>query len=81
VAFGLWWKAAHPNAAFWSMIIALVGGVMYQFSIPIDFKAFFNLHIAVWCGLLSFITFIVVSLFSRWTSQTAAGLPPMVNKK
>jgi len=48
VAFGLWWKAAHPNAAFWSMVVALVGGTMYQFNIPIDFKAFFHLHIAVW---------------------------------
>jgi len=51
VAFGLWWKAAHPNAAFWSMIVALIGGTMYQFNILIDFKAFFHLHIAVWCGL------------------------------
>jgi len=79
VAFGLWWKAAHPNAAFWSMIIALVGGTMYQFNIPIDFKAFFHLHIAVWCGLLSFISFIIISLFSKWNSQTASELPPMVS--
>ena len=79
VAFGLWWKAAHPNAAFWSMVVALIGGTMYQFSIPVDFKAFFHLHIAVWCGLLSFITFIIISLFSKWTSQTANELPPMVN--
>jgi len=79
VAFGLWWKAAHPNAAFWSMIVALIGGTMYQFNILIDFKAFFHLHIAVWCGLLSFITFILISLFSKWTSQTASELPPMVH--
>ena len=78
VAFGLWWKAAHPNAAFWSMIVALIGGTMYQFSIPIDFKVLFHLHIAVWCGLLSFVTFIVISLFSKWNSQTSSELPPMV---
>ena len=81
VAFGLWWKAAHPNAAFWSMIVALVGGTMYQFNIPINFQSYFKLHIAVWCGLLSFITFIIVSLFSKWTSQTASELPPAYMKQ
>jgi len=80
VAFGLFWKAAHPNAAFWSMIVALVGGTMYQFNIPINFQQYFNLHIAVWCGLLSFITFIIVSLFSKWTEKTSSELPPIAIK-
>jgi len=81
VAFGLWWKAAHPNAAFWSMVVALVGGTMYQFNIPINFQSFFHLHIAIWCGLLSFVTFIIISLFSKWTSQTASELPPTVHRQ
>lgn len=81
VAFGLWWKAAHPNAAYWSMIVALVGGTMYQFNIPINFQSYFHLHIAIWCGLLSFITFIIVSFFSKWTSQTAGELPPAYVKQ
>ena len=81
VAFGLWWKAAHPDAAFWSMIITLIGGTMYQFNIPINFESIFHLHIAEWCGLLSLIVFVIVSLFSKWTSQTASELPPMILKR
>lgn len=82
VAFGLWWKVAHPDAAFWSLIVALVGGIMYQFNLPINFQAIFGLHISIWCALISLITFILISICSKWTCQTANQLPPMrLNRK
>jgi SSS family solute:Na+ symporter len=62
VAFGIWWKRAHPDAAFWALVVALVGGIMYQFNIPINFEAIFKLHISVWCAILSLIIFIFISL-------------------
>jgi len=76
VAFGLWWKSAHPDAAFWSLIAALVGGIMYQFNLPINFQAIFGLHVSIWCALISLITFISISICSKWTCQTANQLPP-----
>lgn len=81
VAFGLWWRRAHPDAAFYSLWVALIGGVMYQFNLPINFQAFFKLHISVWCALLSLITFVIISLRSHWTAQTSSELPPFINFK
>ena len=78
VAFGIWWKRAHPDAAFWALVVALVGGIMYQFNIPINFEAIFKLHISVWCAILSLIVFIFVSLCTKWTAQTSSELPPFV---
>jgi len=78
VAFGIWWKRAHPDAAFWALVVALVGGIMYQFNIPINFEAIFKLHISVWCAILSLIIFVFISLRTKWTTQTSSELPPFV---
>lgn len=69
VAFGIWWKRSHPNAAFWALVVALVGGIMYQFNIPINFGSIFKLHISVWCALLSLITFILISVLSKFKPE------------
>ena len=79
VAFGLWWKRSHPDAAFWSLLVALVGGIMYQFNLPFNFETFFKLHISTFCAILSLITFLYVSWRSQWTKQTASELPPFIN--
>jgi len=79
VAFGLWWKRSHPDAAYYSLWVALIGGVMYQFKFPINFEAIFRLHISTWCAILSLLTFIFISWRSKWTSQTASELPPFIH--
>lgn len=79
VAFGLWWRRAHPDAAFYSLWVALIGGIMYQFNLPINFQMYFKLHISVWCALLSLITFVIISLYSKWTPQTSSELPPFIS--
>lgn len=81
VAFGIWWKRSHPDAAFWSMLASLVGGTMYQFNIPINFQEIFHIHIAVWCGLISLVTFVLVSYFRKWDKDTAGELPPSISKR
>jgi len=42
VAFGIWWKRFHPDAAYYALWVALIGGFMYQFNIPVNFSDFFN---------------------------------------
>ena len=78
VAFGIWWKRSHPDAAYWALVVALIGGVMYQFNFPFNFEAFFKLHISVWCTILSLITFVFISLRNKWTTQTSSELPPFI---
>ena len=78
VAFGIWWKRAHPDAAYWALVVALIGGIMYQFNLPINFEVIFKLHISVWCAILSLITFVFVSLSNKWTAQTSSELPPFI---
>jgi len=78
VAFGIWWKRSHPDAAYWALVVALIGGVMYQFNLPVNFEAFFKLHISVWCTILSLITFVFISLRNKWTTQTSSELPPFI---
>lgn len=79
VAFGIWWKRAHPDAAFWALTVALIGGIMYQFNLPFHFQDYFKLHISFWCALLSLLTFVIISLSSKWAQKTSNQTPPLSN--
>lgn len=81
VTLGIYWKYAHPNAAFWSLVLSLVAGTMYQFNIPINWESHFKLHISIWCGLIGLISMVAISLFSKWTPKTASQLPPAAGCK
>jgi Na+/proline symporter len=82
VFFGIYFKRAHPDAAFWSIIVGFVAATLYQFEIPIDYKPYlWNLHVAVVTVLVAVPVFAAVSLFRKWTPETASKPPPLYRKE
>lgn len=82
VFFGIYFKRAHPDAAFWSIIVGFVAATLYQFELPIDFKPYlWNLHVSVVTVLIAVPVFVVVSLVRKWTPQTATKPPPLYRKE
>jgi SSS family solute:Na+ symporter len=78
VFFGIYYRRAHPDAAFWSIIVGLVAATLYQFNIPIDYKPYFwNVHVSIFTVMIAVPVFLVISLLRKWTPETAAELPPL----
>ena len=74
ILFGIYWRRAHPDAAFWSMIAGFAAAVAYMFT-PLG--QVLNLHVAVFTTLVAVPVFVVMSLIRRWTPNTAAEVPPI----
>ena len=82
VFFGIYFKRAHPDAAFWSIIVGFIAATLYQFNIPIDFKPhLWNLHVAVITVLITVPVFLAISLLRKWTPETASVPPPLYSKE
>ncbi len=82
VFFGIYYRRAHPDAAFWSIIVGLVAATLYQFDIPIDYKPYFwNVHISIFTVMISVPVFLVISLLRKWTPETSAEVPPLYSEE
>jgi Na+/proline symporter len=82
VFFGIYFKRAHPDAAFWSIVVGFIAATLYQFNIPIDYKPYlWGLHVAVVTVLITVPVFLVISLVRRWTPETASSPPPLYSKE
>jgi SSS family solute:Na+ symporter len=78
VFFGIYWRRAHPDAAFASIVAGFVAATLYQFDIPIPLKPLFgDMHISIFTVLVAVPVFVIVSLGRRWTPATAAKAPPL----
>jgi SSS family solute:Na+ symporter len=82
VFFGIYYRRAHPDAAFWSIIVGLIAATLYQFNIPIDYKPYFwNVHVSIFTVLITVPVFLVISLIRKWTPETAGTPPPLYTKE
>jgi SSS family solute:Na+ symporter len=82
VFFGIYFKRAHPDAAFWSIIVGFIAATLYQFNIPIDYRPYlWNLHVAVVTVLITVPVFVIISLWRKWTPETASTPPPLYSKE
>ena len=82
VFFGIYYRRAHPDAAFWSIVVGLVAATLYQFNIPIDYKPYFwNLHVSIFTVVISVPIFLIISFFRKWTPETAGEPPPLYSKE
>ncbi len=82
VFFGIYYKRAHPDAAFWSIIVGFIAATLYQFEIPIDYRPYlWNLHVAVVTVLITVPVFLLISLIRKWTPETASVPPPLYSKE
>lgn len=82
VSMGIFYKRAHPDAAFWSIIVGFVAATVYQFDIPLNYKPYFgDMHVAVFTVTIAVPVFVVISLIKKWTPNTANQLPPLYSKK
>jgi SSS family solute:Na+ symporter len=82
VFMGIYYKRAHPDAAFWSIIAGFLAATLYQFKIPIDFKAHVGgLHVATFTVLVAIPVFVLISLIRKWTPETAENPPPLYSKE
>lgn len=78
VFFGIYYRRAHPDAAFWSIIVGFVAATLYQFDVPIDYKPYlWNLHVSVVTVLITVPVFIIISHLRKWTEATAGEPPPL----
>ena len=78
VFFGIYYRRAHPDAAFWSIIVGFIAATLYQFNIPIDYKPYFwNMHVSIFTVLIAIPVFVLISLCTKWTTRTASELPPL----
>jgi len=81
VFFGIYWRRAHPDAAFWSILVGLLCATMYQFSIPIDYRPYlWNMHVSTFTVIVTVPVFVLISLARQWTPETASQPPPLVTK-
>ncbi len=82
VFFGVYYRRAHPDAAFWSIIVGFIAATLYQFNIPIDYRPYlWDLHVAVVTVLITVPVFIGISLIRKWTPETASEPPPLYSKE
>ncbi|UCF04042.1 MAG: sodium:solute symporter family protein [bacterium] len=82
VFFGIYFRRAHPDAAFWSIIVGLIAATLYQFNIPIDYKPYFwNVHVSIFTVMITVPVFFVISLIRKWTPDTAGEPPPLYAKE
>jgi Na+/proline symporter len=82
VFFGIYYRRAHPDAAFWSIIVGLIAATLYQFDIPIDYKPYFwNAHVSIFTVLITVPVFLIVSAVRKWTPETASTPPPLYAKE
>ena len=82
VFFGIYYKRAHPDAAFWSILVGFIAATLYQFNIPIDYKPiFWDMHVAVFTVVIAIPVFIIISLVRKWTPETACELPPLQRRE
>lgn len=82
ILFGIYYRRAHPDAAFWSVIVGFIAATLYQFNIPIDYRPYlWNLHVAVVTVLITIPVFLIISGLRRWSSETAGELPPLYVKE
>lgn len=78
---GIYYRRAHPDAAFWSVIVGFIAATVYQFNIPINYKPYlWNLHVAVITVLITIPVFLFISWFRKWNAETAGELPPLYLK-
>jgi SSS family solute:Na+ symporter len=78
VFFGIYYRRAHPDAAFWSIIVGFIAATLYQFNIPIDYKPYlWNMHVSIFTVLIAIPVFVLISLCTKWTTRTASELPPL----
>ncbi len=82
VFFGIYYHKAHPDAAFWSIIVGFIAATLYQFNIPIDYKPYlWDMHVSILTVLIAIPVFILISLGKKWTPQTACELPPLYSRE
>ena len=82
VFFGIYYRRAHPDAAFWSIIIGFIAATLYQFNIPIDYRPYFwNMHVSIFTVVVAIPVFITISFLRKWTPETAGELPPLYSKE
>lgn len=82
VFFGIYYRRAHPDAAFWSIIVGFFAATFYQFNIPVDFKAcFWNMHVSIFTVVIAIPVFLAISFFRKWTPETSGELPPLYKKE
>lgn len=82
VFMGIYYKRAHPDAAFWSIIVGFIAATLYQFNIPIDFRPhFWNMHVSMFTVVIAIPTFVTISLFRKWTPGTASEPPPLYSRE
>ncbi len=82
VFFGIYYRRAHPDAAFWSIIVGFVAATLYQFDIPIDYKPYlFNLHVSVVTVLVAVPVFLAISMLRKWTPDTSSTPPPLYARR
>jgi len=74
IIFGIYWKKAHPDAAFWSIITGTIAAIMYNFS---GLSNVLHLHVAIFTVIIALPVFIILSLVRKWTPQTSLELPPI----
>jgi SSS family solute:Na+ symporter len=78
VFFGIYWRKAHPDAAFWAIVSGFVAATLYQFNIPIDYRPYFwDMHVSVFTIVIAIPIFVVISLCKKWTAETASEPPPL----
>lgn len=79
VFMGIYFSRAHPDAAFWSIIAGFVAATAYHF---LDLKLYFyNMHVAVFTIVVAIPVFLIISLFRKWTPETAGSVPPLYRKE
>jgi SSS family solute:Na+ symporter len=82
VFFGIYWRRAHPDAAFASIVAGFIAATLYQFDIPVPLKPLlWNMHISIFTLLVAVPVFVIVSLVRRWTPATAAKVPPLYSEE
>jgi len=82
VFFGIYYRRAHPDAAFWSIIVGFIAATLYQFNIPIDYKPYFwNVHVSIFTVMIAVPVFLVVSFVRKWTPETAGEVPPLYSEE
>ena len=82
VFFGIYYKRAHPDAAFWSILVGFIAATLYQFDIPINYKPiFWDMHVSVFTVVIAIPVFIIISLVRKWTPETACELPPLQHRE
>lgn len=82
VFFGIHSRRAHPDGAFWAIVVAFVAATLYHFQIPIDYRPYlWDLHVSVLTVLVAVPVFVGVSLLRQWTPDTASTPPPLRRKE